>query len=88
MSEVASITPQRKCRLLHKSGAVFDFIVSQQFDLGAVVTSIRANGFLLIPYACYIPEAEIGMMFMLQGEHPQPAAQVIQFPDSPPRPAS
>lgn len=79
---------QRKCRLLHKNGLVFDFNVQAQFDLAAVVTSIRANGFLLIPNGCYIPESEIGMMFMLQGEHQQPPAQVINFPDNPTKPAS
>lgn len=82
-TNVTSIAPQRKCRLLHSSGLTFDFVVGATFNLGAVITSIRANGFLLVEGQCYIPEDQITMMFMLQGEHPTPPAQVINFPEPP-----
>ena len=72
---------QTKCRLLHKNGLAFDFIVAATFNLDIVVTQVRANGFLLVSGQCYIPESEIGMIFMLQGEHPDKPAQIINFPE-------
>lgn len=86
-TNVTQIAPaQRKVRLLHKNGLAFDFIVGKNFNLQATVTSIRANGFLLVPEGCYIPESEIGMIFMLQGEMTDKPAQVLQFPDNPVKP--
>lgn len=73
---------QRKVRLVLKNGLTFDATVSKDFNLGALVTSIRANGFLLTP-ELYVPDDLIGPIFEYKGELTDKPAQVINFPDNP-----
>jgi hypothetical protein len=84
--EPAEIKPAPKnVRLWQTNGLVFDFTCPHTFDLGTLVTQIRANGFLLVPGHLYIPEHEITTILVLANDKQIAPGEsvVIPFPDKP-----
>ena len=69
-------------RLWQTNGLLFDFVAPHTFDLGNLVTQIRANGFLLVPGHVYIPESGIATILVLaDGRKPVSGESVvIPFP--------